>query len=213
MQCSHCGADLSEPSKFCPACGAKLESDPVSGKSAVPKGSHTRTWLLRSLVIVVTLGGIGIFFNQILRTYHPVIDAQPVVAMTTVYRDDRIASEDIDAKMVDGRISIPLDIVKEKKLVRFYDPEGVQTIPMIAYITPQGKLVTAMSTSEHCGSYEFYLEGDDIHCARCASYWNMSSLEAYACCQKYYPDPVPSVILGNDIRIDPSIIRTWESRL
>jgi len=213
MRCPTCGADSSGSSKFCPSCGTRLTTDVQSGSADQARGGQVQRWVLRGLLLLVTVGGIGIFLNQILRTYHPVIEAQPMVAMTTVYRDEQIASEDIQASMVDGMISLPLAVVKEKKLVRFYDPEGIQSLPMIAYVTPQGKLVTAMSVSEHCGSDEFYLEGNDIHCARCASYWNMSSMEAYACCQKYYPDPFPSVVLGDDIRIDPSVIRTWESRL
>lgn len=169
--------------------------------------------MVRGLVAAVVLLGIAVFLNQLLRTYHPVIDAQPVVAMSTMYRDDRISSTPIDATMEAGFISIPLKVVQEKKLVRFFDPEKILDIPMIAYITPQGKLVTAMSKSEHCGSTDFYLSGNDIHCASCASYWNMASMEAYACCQKYYPDPFPSGIVGEAIRIDPAVVRNWKSRL
>jgi uncharacterized membrane protein len=130
-----------------------------------------------------------------------------------MYRDEKIPSTLIEASMQSGSIAIPVKLVQEKKLVRFFDPEGVQDVPMIAYVTPQGKLVTAMSKSEQCGSMDFYLSGNDIHCASCGSYWNMASMEAYACCQKFYPDPFPSTLVGEEVRIDPAVIRNWKSRL
>lgn len=164
------------------------------------------------MVVGVIVMGIGFFLNQLLRTYHPVIERQPDVAMATMYRDERIPSTMVEAKMNQGFITVSLKAVLEKKLVRFFDPEGMQDIPMIAYVTPQGKLVTAMSKSEQCGSTDFYLSGNDIHCA-CGSYWNMASMEAYACCARFYPDPFPSTVSGDEVRIDPAIIRNWKSRL
>lgn len=172
-----------------------------------------RRWIVWGLIAAVVTGGVFIFAEQLLRTYHPVISDQPVVAMATVYSDEKVPSTPVVARMADGSIAIALNDVKEHRLVRFFDPEGLQEIPMIAYITPTGKLVTAMSTSEQCGSRDFYLQGNNIHCAQCASYWNMSSLEAYACCARYYPDPFPSVLEGDKVRIDPATVRTWKSRL
>jgi uncharacterized membrane protein len=212
--CQQCGSQLSKEMAVCPTCGSSSHhrQQPEEAQSKT-SAMAVRRWMVRGLVAAVVLLGIAVFLNQLLRTYHPVIDAQPVVAMSTMYRDDRISSTPIDAAMDAGFISIPLKVVQEKKLVRFFDPEKIQNIPMIAYITPQGKLVTAMSKSEHCGSTDFFLSGNDIHCASCASYWNMASMEAYACCQKYYPDPFPSSVVGDEIRIDPDAIRNWKGRL
>jgi len=70
-----------------------------------------------------------------------------------------------------------------------------------------------MSKSEHCGSTDFFLSGNNIHCAQCPSYWNMASMEAYACCQKFFPDPIPSRVVGEEIRIDAAVARNWKSRL
>ncbi len=211
--CRKCGSEVQEGQKVCSVCGSAIL---ITQQAPPPEKASPLTvkqWMVRGLAVTVILVGIGVFLNQLLRTYHPVIDAQPEVAMATMYRDDRVPSTLIPASMEQGSITIPLNIVKEKKLVRFFDPENVQDVPMIAYVTPQGKLVTAMSKSEHCGSTDFYLSGNDIHCAGCGSYWNMASMEAYACCQKYYPDPFPSRISGDKIVINPAVVRGWKSRL
>ncbi len=213
MTCAQCGSVVSEGAAVCGVCGAVVRSGPVeaaSGNKHVRKASR---WMVRVLLAAVVLGGIALFANQLLRTYHPVVADQPVVAMTTVYPDEKIPSTAVTAVMDEGYITIALNEVKEFRLVRFFDPEGKQEIPLIAYITPTGKLVTAMSTSEHCGSRDFYLQGNNIHCTNCASYWNMSSFDAYACCARYYPDPLPSVVVGDRVRIDAGIVRNWESRL
>lgn len=200
--------------RFCPVCGSTLhlQEDTVQTDGPV-RNPKVKRWVIRGALILVLVVGVGVFLDQLLRTFHPVIEKQPDVAMVTMYRDDQIRSTPVEAVMVGGKIAVPLRMVQEHKLVRFFDPEKVQDIPMIAYITPQGKLVTAMSKSEQCGSTDFYLSGNNIHCASCGSYWNMASMEAYACCQRYYPDPVPSSVSGDMVVIDPAIVRQWQSRL
>ena len=55
------------------------------------------------------------------------------------YSGQTIRMTDIQAKVENGKISIPLDVVKEKKMVRFeYEGNGVN-IPLLAYITQTGK--------------------------------------------------------------------------
>lgn len=213
-QCRQCGSDLPAGSSICPTCGSAFRAEePERTKSEKSPRGVVKRWALRGALILVLVGGIGMFLDQLLRTYHPVIEQQPTVAMVTVYSEPQVRSTPIEATMEGGFLSIPLMAVREHRIVRFSDPERIQEVPLIAYITPQGKLVTAMSKSEHCGSTDFYLSGNNIHCAGCPSYWNMASLEAYACCQKYYPDPIPSTVVGDQVRIDPAVIRSWKSRL
>ena len=213
MICSQCGSALAEAAETCAVCGSKVQARREKAAPSAAPGASAKRWIVRGLMAVVVVAGVAAFASQLLRTYHPVIDDQPVVAMATVYGDEPVASVSVVASMEGGFITIRLRDVTEHKLVRFFDPERQQEIPMIAYITPTGKLVTAMSSSEHCGSTDFFLRGNNIHCANCASYWNMSSLEAYACCARYYPDPVPSTVDGDKIHIEAAAIRRWEGRL
>ena len=211
--CRQCGSEMQEGVKVCPTCGSTLTASGTGSAQAALPGVSVRQWAIRLTLGAVLIIGVGAFVDQLLRTYHPVIEHQPTVAMVTMYRDEQIRSTSVEAIMQQGNIAVPLKLIQEHKLVRFFDPEGIQEVPMIAYVTPQGKLVTAMSKSEHCGSTDFYLSGNNIHCASCASYWNMASMEAYACCQRYYPDPVPSVVSGEMVLIEPVVVRGWKSRL
>lgn len=213
-QCPQCGTPLQEGTKFCPQCGigvsvAAAESAPIPQTSVSKK-----KWVIAGVLTLVLIGGLSAYFKVLLRQFHPVIENQPSVVVPIEYgMAQKFASKLIDVQMNQGSIVIPLNTILENKLVRFYDPEHIQSVPMIAYVTPEGKIVTAMSISENCRSTDFYLEGHDIHCAACPSYWNMSSMEAYACCQKFYPDPIPSSLANNEIRIDAKLMRNWKSRI
>ncbi len=208
--CRLCGSAIPEGIDTCPQCGAKvLGGQVVAGvRAATNRGLTSR--LLRVVVPVVVLIGLYAYYGEAFREYHPVIAQQPEVGAPDV--SGRMNSTLVEAHREGPFFIISLSEVRDHAIVRFMDPEGVQDIPVLAYLTPSGRLVTAMSISEGCRSRDFYLEGENIHCANCASYWNASSLEAYACCQKYYPDPIPSTILGDEIRIEVGIVRGWQAR-
>jgi hypothetical protein len=213
-RCGKCGSEVQEAVSFCPQCGNKMTDAGAEQKPAAKRTKPRVRIIALVLTVVVLGGGLATYLKVLLREYHPVIEAQPSVVVPIMYGiEQQIPSQLITARMKDGQIVIPLKAVMDFKLVRFFDPEEIQPIPILSYITPEGKVVTSMSKSEHCQSTDFYLKGHNIHCASCPSYWNMSSLEAYACCQKYYPDPIPSTLVGEEIRIDISAVRNWKSRL
>jgi hypothetical protein len=185
-------------------------ADPVAAPGPEAASGTAKSWLIRGAVVLAVAAGLWAFYGDAFRSYHPVIAAQPV--LEAVGASGRINSSAVTARMEGPFIIISAADLRERRIVRFFDPESVQNIPMIAYLTPSGRVVTAMSISENCRSTDFYLEGENIHCASCPSYWNASSLEAYACCQKYYPDPIPSTLLGDEIRIEASVMRAWQTR-
>lgn len=211
-QCGNCGAPLTDLIKFCSNCGAEASSsgEPLQ-KSVGGRGFRT-SYLIYGLVAIVLTIGIAAYIGEAFRTYHPVIERQPVVSQPSRNSTEKISSTMIGSKVEGPFIIVSLKEIQEKRIVRFVDPEGIQNIPILAYITPSGKLVTAMSISESCRSTDFYLQGENIHCASCPSYWNASSLEAYACCQKYYPEPIESSVLGDEVRVDKELVRKWQAR-
>jgi hypothetical protein len=211
VTCSACGSETDAASGFCNVCGTAVEK---SGTVARPERAApplARRWLIRGVLALVLATGLWMFYRYAFRDYHPVIAAQPVVSVPSAPAG-KIESTLIEARQEGPFIIVPVSEVARRRIVRFFDPSGRQTVPILAYVTPAGRLVTAMSLSENCQSQDFYLEGENIHCAHCPSYWNASSLEAYACCQKYFPDPIPSTVLGDELRIDADVVRRWQPR-
>ena len=211
--CTVCGHehDTQHAAGVCAQCGAKLVSTPSrvtdTGKRS---GKRLARPVVKAFVALVVLAGLYSYYRDAFRDYHPVIAKQPEI--TSPGESGRINSSVIEARIEGPLLIVSLSEVRDKRVVRFYDPENIQDIPVLAYVTPAGRLVTAMSISETCHSRDFYLEGENIHCANCPSYWNASSLEAYACCQKYYPFPIPSTILGDELRVAIEDIRSWQAR-
>ena len=210
MVCTQCGNTLSEGQKFCTQCGNPM----TEGKEILQPAVKRKSSMLPKIIIaVVLIAGLTYYFLTLTRNYHPVIADQPSVGFGTNPGQGKIMSYKALASIEGNDIVISVEEVTNHGIIRFNDPEGKQTTPVLAYISPRGKIVTAMSISEACRSTDFYLEGKTIHCASCPSYWDMESLEAYACCQKYYPDPIPSRVERGVLKISKDVVQGWRTRL
>lgn len=210
MVCTQCGAVITEGQKFCSSCGHPVEQSSAAAQPGSKKKSKVAPRLFLAAVLLL---GLTYFAITLTRNYHPVIADQPSVGYGTNPGQGKIMSFKTTASLDGNDIVINVDEVTKHGIIRFPDPEGIQTVPILAYVTPRGKIVTAMSISESCRSDDFYLEGKTIHCASCPSYWDMESLEAYACCQKYYPDPIPSRVERGVLKIPKNVVREWRTRL
>ncbi|MCU0454029.1 MAG: Fe-S-containing protein [Bacteroidetes bacterium] len=208
--CSVCGTTIEGDARVCTQCGALFLTEAAAPAATPVPSVGKRAWVIRIGVVVAAVAGLWAFYGDAFRSYHPVIASQPEVSAPA--SSGRSNSTLVAARLEGPFIIVSLADLRERRIVRFFDPESVQTVPMLAYLTSSGRVVTAMSISENCRSRDFYLDGENIHCANCPSYWNASSLEAYACCQKYYPDPIPSTVLGDEVRIEAVTARQWQTR-
>jgi uncharacterized membrane protein len=130
------------------------------------------------------------------------------------YAGQRIAMTDIQAKVEKGRISIPLDMVKEKKMVRFEYENNAIRVPLLSYITPSGRVVTAVSMCEPCRSTRFHIEDKKLVCNACNTEWNLETLKGIqGGCLNYPPDVIPSTIEKDRIQMDEKFITQWKPRV
>ncbi len=132
----------------------------------------------------------------------------------TEYWAKAIRMTDVSAKVENGKISIPFDVVKEKKIVRFeYDGNGVK-IPLLSYITDGGKIVTAVSVCEPCRSTRFHIKEKLIVCNSCYTEWNLETLKGIkGGCLKYPPDAIPNSVGNGQILIDEKTVTQWKPRV
>jgi uncharacterized membrane protein len=160
------------------------------------------------------LAGIGYWVIQGNTGTNPKVSSQPKVDSSVNYTGQTIRMADIQAKVQNGKISIPLDVVKEKKMVRFeYQANGV-SVPLLSYITPSGKVVTAVSMCEPCRSTRFHINDKKIVCNACATEWNLETLKGIqGGCLNYPPDVIPSTIDKGRIQIDEKIVTQWKPRV
>ncbi len=215
--CPQCGHKLTETTVFCPECGYKVKSNNSIKRERVLKNKNNskRTWTYIGLIAIVVVGAIIFFRNSDSSKELSVINKQPVVSDKVVYGPERYDHAITLAFIKDKKIILPLDLVKEKKFVRFQMAgNGTNSLPIVAYLTEDGKVVTAISMCEPCNSTEFHIQGSNLICNSCGTTWNLNSLEAISgSCGKYPPDPLPSIVVGNEIQIDKSLVENWKRRV
>ncbi|MBP1679441.1 MAG: hypothetical protein H6Q29_1352 [Bacteroidetes bacterium] len=212
--CQLCGSENEPGRAACAVCGAATVAGAKEG--AVTAATGSRFTVRRAALVlfpVLAVGGLWLLWSYLHRSEHPVLQGQPVVGEPRVYDSTGVKPAVIAASLIGDDIAIPLDAVTRNSIVRFEYTGGATPRWLLAYVATNGKLVTAISLSEHCGSTEFLLRGDQIVCAHCPSRWHMTSFEAYACCGKYYPDPIPSRVEGPNVLIARADVDRWAGRM
>ncbi|MCJ7703910.1 MAG: Fe-S-containing protein [Desulfobacterales bacterium] len=215
--CPKCQTKNQESSNFCKKCGFKISGSTFQDKKEKVLSEKKRTprGLLVSLVIIaVALGGIAFRIIQGNSATDPKVSSQPRVSESVDYSGQTVRMTDITAKVEKGKISIPLDMVMEKRMVYFeYNGNGTK-IPLLSYITQTGKIVTAVSMCEPCRSTRFHIKGKTLVCNACATEWNLETLKGIqGGCLNYPPDAIPSTVEKGRILIDEKIVSQWKPRV
>lgn len=215
--CPKCQTNNQESGHFCKKCGFQLSNSSFQDKKEKVLGEkkRKRLWIPISLAaIAIVLVGVGYWIIEGNTDTNPKVTSQPKVSGSLDYSGQSIRMTDIQAKIENGKISIPLDVVKEKKMVRFeYEGNGVKT-PLLSYVTPSGRVVTAVSMCEPCRSTRFHIKDKTIVCNACATEWNLETLKGIqGGCLNYPPDVIPSTIEKDRIQIDEKIVTQWKPRV
>lgn len=188
---------------------------PSAANVAGRRAMSGKAKVIYSTVAVALIAGMSIIFIRNLPGGdHPVVKEQPVVVQSVNYEGAKLTMTPVSSRIENGYIVISLSDVIEKKMVAFTYVGKTKNVDMLAYINPQGKLVTAVAMCEPCNSKSFHTESQDIVCDNCGTRWNFTTLEGISgSCQKYPPDPIPSQVVGNDVRINTRLIEQWKMRI
>lgn len=169
--------------------------------------ASARTWFLLAGVAVVLLAvaGYGLVRN----------DDVPAVDITAGESESGASIEMTDIASpaaVDGRISLSLSEIRENKLIWF--SYGSTRIPVLAYIAPSGKVVTAISMCEPCQSDRFHIEGNELVCNACGTRWTLEDLRGISGgCPEYPPQVLVNQVSGDSVTVDEQSILNWKPRI
>ncbi len=130
---------------------------------------------------------------------------------TTDQRNQSVGMTRVEAALVKGVVEVPLDLVKKHKLVSF-EYKGVDgPIPLLAYATPSGKIMTAVGISEPCNSRSFHLEGNEIVCNLCFTRWDLETLKGVSGdCADHSMDILIHVVNNERIMVKEADIQNWK---
>jgi hypothetical protein len=215
--CPKCQTENQESSRFCKKCGFQLSGSSFQDKKEKVLGEKKRKpfWIPVSLgILALILVGVGYWIMEGNTGSNPRVSSQPKVSEKPDYTGQTIPMADVQAKVENGKISIPLDAVREKKMVRCEYEKNGSSIPLLAYVTPSGRVVTAVSMCEPCRSTRFHIDDKKIVCNACNTEWNLETLKGIqGGCLNFPPDVIPSTIEGDRIQIDEKIITQWRPRV
>ena len=214
--CAKCQTKNEDSSNFCKQCGSELSSPSFQDKREKVLGEQKKNfpWMPLSLIIfALILGGIAYRFIWGSSSTPSNIPSQKVTERVD-YTGQTVAMTDIQVKVENGKISVPLDVVTEKKVVRFeYEGNGLK-IPLLSYITLGGRAVTAISMCEPCRSTRFHIKDKTLVCNACYTEWNLESLKGIkGGCMNYPPEIIPSTVEKGKILIDEKVVLDWKPRV
>jgi len=226
--CTNCGTQLLTNANFCKKCGTEVRHKQKSAPSGrvIHQNVSKRERIISKnkqgfklsnsayfIIAIIIIGGIS-YFTLYSSKGNPIIKNQAQVLEEVSYPSISTTMYNIASVVRDGKVIIPLDVVKEKKFVAFNYEGKYSVVPLLAYISEEGKLVTAISMCEPCNSKSFHIKEDEIICNSCGTTWKLNNLEAVSgACGKYPPDPLPSVVVGNEIQIDEARVVNWTRRI
>jgi hypothetical protein len=211
-----CQTKGQESSDSCEKCGLEFARVSFQDKKERVLGEKRRTpWLqVSAFVLAIGLGGVAYRTAQGGSGPDPKVFLPPPVIDKTDYWRQAIRMTDVPVKVENGKISIPLEVVKEKRIVRFeYQGNGIK-IPLLSFMTQAGRVVTAVSVCEPCRSTRFHIKDKSIVCNSCYTEWNLETLKGIkGGCLNYPPDAIPSKIEKDRIVIEEKTVTQWKPRV
>ena len=122
----------------------------------------------------------------------------------------------IEPVVEDGKIIIPIDVIDEYNIVSFeLENNENLLVPLMAYITPSGRLFVGSSMCEPCRGRTFTLAGETLVCDACRTTYDIEDHEFIAgsrTCGSYPPVNLNPKIEGDRVIIDLENVLTWRIR-
>lgn len=180
------------------------------------KPKKRKTFLLLAIVAVAVIGAGAIF--TVLRP--PEQDGgeyfgDPVAAPRS-YIGRVVEMSIVTPVIADGRVKIPLAEVEKYNIVSFElaNDQGM-LVPLMAYVTPSGRLFAGSSMCEPCRGRTYSLAGETLVCGNCRTTFDIEDHEfisGAAICGSYAPVYMNPVIEDGMMIIDLQQILSWRVR-
>lgn len=176
------------------------------------KNKASTKWTVVAAAAVISLLAVGGFFISTAGT-RAVPDRITIMAKQD-YTLSNVTMKDVAATVANGEVSLSLADLKKYRLLAFsYKKDGMD-VPMLAMVTPSGRLFTGSAKCEPCNSRRFHTEPDGtLTCNACGTKWDLESLQGISGgCPNYPPQEMTNSIRGGRIIIKEPVVRAWRPR-
>lgn len=138
------------------------------------------------------------------------------VADTRSYIGKLVPMTTIDPEIKDGNVVFPLEEVNTNNIV-YFEIENDQNVlvPLMAYITPTGRLFVGSSMCEPCRGRKFSLAGETMVCDTCKTTYNIETHEFISgvpVCGSLPPVYMNPQVEEGNVMVDHNEILSWRIR-
>lgn len=168
-----------------------------------------------AIAVLLALGFIFIRFGGT-REAGEKYFGEPVAAPRS-YVGRFVSMTKVEPLVENGRISISFTEVDQNNIV-YFEVENNQglPVPLMAYITPTGRLFAGSSMCEPCRGRTFSLAGETMVCDTCRTTYTIEShrfISGAAACGSYPPVNLYPVIENGRIYIEEQLVLNWRPRV
>ncbi|MEW5784611.1 MAG: Fe-S-containing protein [Bacillota bacterium] len=165
--------------------------------------AFTLFYFLNHEKTAATPGGAAAYFGD------PVAEARS-------YIGDFVSMTVVDAAEEGGWLTLPLELVSNHDIVYFEaeNDEGIK-VPLMAYITPSGRLFAGSSMCEPCRGRTYSLAGETLVCDTCRTTYTIEDhryISGSTICGTYPPVYMDPVIEEGKIKIPLDQVAAWRIR-
>jgi uncharacterized protein len=184
---------------------------------------------LRKVLVGVAIAAVviaGVVTATVLATRTPAAGGEVVATEGGDYSGVSVQMVRLaDPVLTENTIQLSLADIKQSKIGGViyerstpmpagYDDIGTNGLPVLAYVSPSGRLVVASSLCEPCHSYDFHIEGNDLVCNACYTHWDLNTLEGISGgCLTYPPSELKATVTGDTVEIQRSELEGWLPRI
>ena len=172
---------------------------------------------LIAVVLVVVLGAV-FALNQLTSTPEQADQGyfgEPVTSPRS-YMGRLVSMTPVKPAIGGDEIRIPLSEIEEKEIVSFEVANDQGTlVPLMAYITPSGRVFAGSSMCEPCGGRTFSLAGETLVCDACRTTYTIETHEFISgsvVCGSYPPVNMQATVQGDFLVISLQKVLEWRIR-
>ncbi|MDQ7093132.1 DUF2318 domain-containing protein [Desulfosporosinus sp. PR] len=183
-------------------------------KFTQPKKSRACLYSLIGIVAVALMISSYFLFNNN-KPSTAVSPAADIGEKITYSPNDNLEQTLVASKIENSQEQVTtLSELKAKKFIKTEYSANGKTVPLTAFIQPDGKVMVAVSYCEPCKGDSFHISGNQIICNTCGTAWDLQTLQGISGgCQTYPPQALTYNLNGDKLEIPQSVLDTWSPRV
>lgn len=191
------------------------KQDPAAKKGQLTQAQKNRVPLFLGVAAAVLVIVVGFVMLRSPGQARVEYFGEPVAAPRS-YVGRFVSMTTVEPVIEDGKIKIPFVEIDKNNIVYFEveNNEGTQ-VPLMAYITPSGRLFAGSSMCEPCRGRKFSLAGETLVCDTCRTTYTIEDhkfISGAVACGSYPPVYMSPGLEDGMVTIELEKVLTWRIR-